>query len=375
MAEETTTVETPPDGLNFTEDDILKLEEDFKAPEEEDEEDEDEGDEDEDPDAGLEDEDDEEEEEGEVEAEGEEEEDDDDEKEVDELSESDKDKRKAKEKKTKGAKDSDEGTEGYELLVDGQPILIDTEEELAAWAQKGIHYEKKDRARQKVVDDATYTMNALINDPLASLEEIWTAKYGGNHEQARQHVAKLAETYLEPIWRELTAEPAQRLKIQQERFNTRSQKQQQKQQQQQQNSFSQEDLQFIQTMDVQIASALESVDLPKEDVALRKWMADVMRDGIDRGIDPDPRAAAEFIKETQEKRMKALGVSVPKKDRKSGGKKKLSASKKIAKAKARRSSRQGGTGKASSGKKRQQPQFMTTREWLDGLNSDLNLEP
>jgi hypothetical protein len=364
MAEETTTVETPPDGLNFTEDDILKLEEDFKAPEE-DEEDEGE-DEDEDPDPGLEDEDDEEdEEEDDEEAEGDEE---------GEEDEGAKDEATPPQKEAPAKKPKEEKTEGYELTVDGQQILIDTEEELAAWAQKGIHYEKKDRARQKVVDDATYTMNALINDPLASLEEIWTAKYGGNHEQARQHVAKLAETYLEPIWRELTAEPAQRLKIQQDRFNQRSTQQQKKQQQQQQNSFSQEDLQFIQTMDVQIAGALDSVDLPKEDVSLRKWMADVMRDGLDRGIDPDPRAAAEFIKETQEKRMKALGVPVPKKDRKPGGKKKPSA-KKIAAAKARRSSRQGGTGTAPSGKKRQQPQYMTTRQWLDGLNSDLNLEP
>jgi hypothetical protein len=372
MADETTTAEAPPDGLNFTEDDIIKLEEEFKAPPQEDAEDEDE-DEDEDPDAGLEDEGDEEEEEGEGETEGEEEEDDD----LDEDEEGDKEpeaKASKKGDKKKSAKGDEKPEQGYELLVDGQQILIDTEEELAAWAQKGIHYEKKDRARQKVVDDATYTMNALINDPLASLEEIWTAKYGGNHEQARQHVAKLAETYLEPIWRELTAEPAQRLKIQQDRFNQRSTQQQQKQQQQQQNSFSQEDLQFIQTMDVQIASALEAVDLPKEDVDLRKWMADVMRDGIDRGIDPDPRAAAEFIKTTQEKRMKALGVSVPKKDRKSGGKKKPSA-KKIAAAKARRSSRQGGTGTAPPGKKRQEPQFMTSRQWLDGLNSDLNLEP
>lgn len=365
MAEETTTVETPPDGLNFTEDDIVALEEEFKAPPQEDAEDEGE-DEDEDPDAGLEDEDEEEEDEEEdEEAEG------DEEGEADEGDPpADGKVKEAPEKK----KAKEEKTEGYELLVDGQQILIDTEEELAAWAQKGIHYEKKDRARQKVVDDATYTMNALINDPLASLEEIWTSKYGGNHEQARQHVAKLAETYLEPIWRELTAEPAQRLKIQQDRFNQRSTQQQQRQQKQQQNSFSQEDLQFIQTMDVQIASALEAVDLPKEDVDLRKWMADVMRDGIDRGIDPDPRAAAEFIKTTQEKRLKALGVSVPKKDRKSGGKKKPSA-KKIAQAKARRSSRQGGTGTAPPGKKRQEPQFMTSRQWLDGLNSDLNLEP
>lgn len=357
MADETTTVEEP-QGLDFTEDEITALEEEFKVPPVED--------------ADDDDDDDEEDLEGEEEEEEEEEESGDEEGDeggpggdVGEEEEGEEDPAQGK------GKEAEEETQGYELVVDGQSILVDTEAELAAWAQKGIHYEKKDAARQKIVDDATFTMNAMIDNPMVSLEEIWTSRYGGNNEQARSHVAKMAEAYLKPIWEEATAEPADRLKLQEERFTRRAQNMRQQHQQAAQGQFTQEDLQFIQSMDVQIASALEAVDLPKEDTTLRKWMADVMRDGLDRGINPDPRAAAEFIKSQQKARSKALGNPVPK-DRKKPGKK-TSTAKKIAKAKARRSSRQSGEGTAPV--KRQRPKFMTTREWLDGLNSDLNLEP
>jgi hypothetical protein len=358
MADETTTVEEPK-GLNFTEDDIKALEEDFKAPAE-----------DADDELGLDDED--EDEEGEAEEEGEEEEGGEAEGDEGEPGGETAVKEDGEGKTAEGkGKTAEEETEGYELLVDGQQILVDTEAELAAWAQKGIHYEKKDAARQKVVDDATYTMNAMINNPMVSLEEIWTSRYGGNNEQARSHVAKMAEQYLKPIWEEATAEPADRLKLQEDRFTKRAQNIQQQQQQAAQGQFTQEDLQFIQQMDVQIASALDAVDLPKEDQTLRKWMADVMRDGLERGISPDPGAAAEWIKSQQKARGKALGNPVPKKDRKKPGKNASAA--KIAQAKSRRSSRQSGGGPAPV--KRQRPQFMTTREWLDGLNNDLNLEP
>jgi hypothetical protein len=351
-------------SLSFSEDELQGLESDFKAAPEEEEEDDSE-DEDEEGEA----EEDEEEEEGDVEDEGEEEDEDE-----GEEQEGDSENAKKKPDGESAAKKAgeEEKTEGYELNVDGQTVLVDTEEELAAWAQKGIHYERNRLVNEKKINDATYTMNALINDPMASLEEIWTAKFGGNHEQARQKVAKMCEFYLEPIWRELTAEPAQRLKMQEERFTKRQQQTTAQAQQAQDGQFSQEDIQFIQNIDVQIETALESEGLPKESIPLRKWMADVMREGLDRGIQPDPRAAAAYIKSQQKERDEALGNSAPVKDR---GKKKVSKkAAKIARAKARRSQRQGGGKAAPPGKRRREPQYLTTREWIDGLNKDLKLE-
>lgn len=308
----------------------------------------------------------EEEEEGESETEGEEE----GEEEGDEEGES---AEETEEAEGEGGEEAEEEQTQYELTVDGQRVVVEGEDNLAAWAQKGIHYEKKDRERQRVVDDAVFTMNALINDPMASLEEIWTSKFGGNNEQARLYVAQLASDYCEPIWREQTAKPADRLKLQQERFEKRQQQLHAQQQKAAEGQFSQEDIQFIQTLDSQIEGALEEVGLPKENATLRKWMADVMRDGLDRGIPPDPRAAAHYIKAQQDERQKALGETAPDKDRKKPKSKKDKAAAKIAQARKRRSSRQGGQQPQQS--RKQEPRFMTTREFLDGMNRDLRLEP
>lgn len=366
MAEEETITTEPAisSDLTFSEDDLTALEDEFKTPEEEEEEEEDEPAEDEDQDADEEEgggvkEEDEEGEEGTVDA-----------------GDGDGGDKQAAEEETDAeaaAKVKEEANaEGYELIVDGKPVLVETEDQLAAWAQKGIHYEKSRLQMEKRIEDATFTMNALVNDPLASLEEIWTHKFSGNHEQARAHVQKLCEGYLEPIWKELTAEPAKRLELQQERFQKRSMQDRAQQEQKQAGQFTQEDIQFIQQLDQQIAHALDDVGLPKEDVTLRKWMSDVMRDGLGRGIHPDPRAAAEFIKSQQAARQESLGNSAPVKDRKKTGAK--AKAQKIAKAKQRRSQRQGGE-KMPQGKGRREPQYMSSRQWLDGLNHDLNLEP
>jgi hypothetical protein len=363
MAEEDTAVQAEPQGLTFTEEELDQLEAEFEKPQKETPDEEDELDLDDEED---EDEDEDEDEEEEAEAEGKE--DDEEEEEAEAETEAD------DESDSEGAREKD-AEEGFELVVDGQPVQVDTIDDLAAWAQKGIHYERKQQENQKVVDDAIFTMRAMVNDPMPALEEIWTQRYGGNNEQARAHIAKLAENYLEPIWREMTAEPAERLKLQQERFNKRWQEHQQRQEAQQQGQFSQEDIQYIQTMDAQIGHALKSVDLPADNTTLRKWMADVMRDGLARGIQPDPVAAAEYIKSQQEERQRALGNSAPsKKDRKKTKAQGAKAAKKIQKAKARRSSRTRGQGQAPQ-RRRQEPRYMTSREWLNGLNTDLNLEP
>jgi hypothetical protein len=361
--EETLTSDEPQisSNMTFSEDDLAALDAEFQAPDEEETED-DVTDEAEEGETG--------EEEAEEEGEDEEEE------ASGEEAEGQEGDTEVAEEEPDGEADSEgegekEEAEGYELIVDGQPVTIDTEDELAAWAQKGIHYEKKRVGMERSVENATFTMNALVNDPMASLEEIWTQKFNGNHEQARQHLRKLCEDYVMPIWQEETAQPADRLKLQQERFSKRLQQQQTAHQQQQAGQFSQEDIQFIQSLDQRIHTALENVGLPSGDQTLRKWMVDVMRDGLPRGIQPDPQAAAEFIKSQQEQRLQALGNSAPAKDQKKTKAKKKAA--KIQKAKARRSKHQGG--KATPQGKRRQPQYMTSREWMDGLNHDLNLEP
>lgn len=357
--EETTTTEEPElsSGISFSDDELSALEDDFKAPEEE-EEDESEGEDEE-----GEEREDEEEEAGETEGE------DDAEGAVDVEG---KPEPEGKEEDAEG-KETEGEPEGYELIVDGKPVLVDTEEDLARWAQKGIHYEKKRLEMERSVENATFTMNAMVNDPMAALEEIWTGKYAGNHEQARAHIQKLCEGYLEPIWRELAAEPAQRIQLQEKRFTARLQQQKAQNERSQEGQFTQEDIDFIQTLDGQIESALNGVGLPAEDPTLRRWMADVMRDGLARGIHPDPAGAAQYIKGEQQARSEALGNSAPAKDRE---KTKASAkAAKIAKAKARRSTRQGGGKSRPPSRQSRAPQYMSSRAWLDSLNKDLQLEP
>jgi len=231
------------------------------------------------------------------------------------------------------------------------------------------------QALEKRAEDSEWTVNAILKDPINSILELWTANnFSGNFEQARFEMRKLVEGWLEPVWKEETAKPNERFQMQQQRMQTRHQKTQQQQQAQLDSSFTQDDITFIQNMDVNMSQALRDVDLPAENADIRKWMAQVMRDGIDRGIDPDPRAAAQFIKGEQEKRSEALGKTPTRKGGKKSGKSSDPA--RIAAAKARRSQPgRGGTApKGGRRKKGGPPKSMTTREFLSGINEAIGVD-
>lgn len=269
--------------------------------------------------------------------------------------------------------DEDAAQEGYELVVDGQSVLVDTEEELAAWAQKGIHYERKQQDLERRVENSEFTVNAILKDPLNSILELWTAnEFGGNYEQARFQMRQLVENWLDPVWKEELAKPHERAAMQQQRMQSRHQRTQQQQQAQLDSSFTQEDIDFIQNMDVHISEALRESGLPAENKNLRQRMAQVMRDGVDRGIQPDPRAAVQFIKSQQEELSKALGNTPTPRDGKKSGKSSDPAA--IKAAKNRRSKSQKGKAPRKGGRRRKEPQYITAREFMTGINDKLGVD-
>ena len=270
--------------------------------------------------------------------------------------------------------EEEESSAGYELVVDGQQVLIDTEEELARWAQKGIHYERRAQETQKRMEDATFTLNAMLNDPINFLEEYYTEQLGGNNEAARGECYKICAAYVKPILDEIAADPASRAKLQQDRWQKRQQQQTQRAQLQQQQQFTQEDLTFIRDLERNIVGALEKAGLPGDSAPLRKRMADVMLAALERNEQIHPIDAAEFIKREQADYQNALKAAVPKgqpKEKRSKEEKEAA----IKKARQKRSRKKVGTGSAAGRARRQEPRYITGREFLEGINTALNLEP
>lgn len=263
--------------------------------------------------------------------------------------------------------------EGGEFLVDGQKVVLETDAEIAEWVQKGIHYEKQHNQLLERVENSEFTVNAILNDPINSILELWTANnFGGNYEQARFQMRQMVEGWLKPVWEEELAKPHERAQMQQQRMQQRHQQQQQHTQQQLESSWTNEDIEFFQNFDVQVGEALRAVDLPAESKPLRKWMAQVMRDGVERGIEPDFMAAAHFIKSQQDERAEALGKDPTRKDGRKTGKSKDAAA--IEAAKKRRSSPQRSQSPQRGGRRRKEPEYITAREFLTGINDKLGVD-
>jgi hypothetical protein len=263
--------------------------------------------------------------------------------------------------------------EGYELTVDGQAVLVDTEEELAAWAQKGIHYEKHAQETQKRMEDATFALQSMLNDPAAFLVNFHAGQNGGNREAARQVVFEICRNYVMPILDEQAADPAKRLQLQRARWDQDQQQAAQERRIEQQNSYTQEDIQELHNLERGANAALERVGLP-QDSAMRKRMAGFMLGALDRGHQMHPIEAAEIVRREVDEYQKAAGKAAPKGQKKPDKRSRKEKQAAIKRAKAKRSRKKTGNATAT-GRRREEPRTMNSREFLDGINTALNLDP
>ena len=367
--EETTQVEEEPSSNNlvFSEEEISKLEKDFNEPAEDEgketkPEDEDE-DEDEDDDAVLDgidldtEDDDEDEETGS---------DDDD-------PEGDAGVRK-KAGEDEDEDEDEEEDEGFSLLVEGKTHQVENIDQLAALAQKGIFYEKRATESKRALDNANFTMRAMINDHFGFLEEFYTQKFG-NYESARKHVAELAHAYVVPYYKELQAEPEQQRQLAENRQLKRQAKtgQQNGNGQQTERTYTQAEIEQLQTLEHNVSVALQEVGLPKDSDALRKRMADIMLEAMTRDETMHPLTAAKHLLRERKTLQKELSRTVPKgrKTGKSGKQKKAD----IAAAKTRRSRKKSGTAEQRGERTVKSQRTYTGREFIGSLNDALGLEP
>lgn len=262
--------------------------------------------------------------------------------------------------------------EGFTLVVDGQEVEVPDVDALAALAQKGIFYERRAGDTKRALDNANFTMKAMINDHFGFLEEFYAQKFG-DYESARQHVAKLAHSYVVPYYKELQAEPEQQQLLRDKRQLEREKRNGGQQQTQSQNTFTQDEISELQTLEHNVSTALGEVGLPEDSEPLRKRMADIMLGALERDEYMHPLSAAKHLLRERQQLQKELARTAPKGRKGKKSKKQQKAD--IAAAKTRRSSKKRGTGDRGGQRRRAEPQFMTGREFLNGINSALDLEP
>jgi len=239
-------------------------------------------------------------------------------------------KEKAIEPDTEGAdtslKDGDgaeEGAEGdtkpdeyvWELKVDGEERIVESEQELVDWAQKGMSLEKTSTENKQLADDAKFTMNAVINDTFGFLEEMTVSQICGtrtpgfeDYEQARNHVARLCEQYLGPYLQEIAAPDTEKRAIKAERQLAQERKRSERDQNTQAEQYTQEDVEWMQNLQHDIGMALKEFDLP-DTAPIKGRMASLMDEAIESGGDMHPQEAAKIISQEREEYLKSLGGS------------------------------------------------------------------
>lgn len=270
--------------------------------------------------------------------------------------------------------DEEEEDETFTLLVEGKEHHVENVDRLAALAQKGIFYEKRANESKRALENANFTMSAMIRDHFGFLEEYYTQKFG-NYESARKHVAELAHAYVVPYYKELQAEPEQQRQLAENRQLKRQAKsgQQNGNGQQTEKTYTQAEIEQLQTLEHNVSVALHEVGLPKDSDPLRKRMADIMLDALSRDETMHPLTAAKHLLRERKALQKELSRTVPKgrKTGKSGKQKKAD----IAAAKTRRSRKKSGTGEQRGGRTVRTQRTFTGREFIDSINDALGLEP
>lgn len=275
---------------------------------------------------------------------------------------------------TEGAEEESGEATIYTLVVNGREVEVDGEEELAKLAQRGLAADEKFEAAHHESENAQFTMNAMLRDPMGFLQNVAAKQNGGDYEAARMQIGKIAENFLTPIYKELAAKPDEQRAIKAERERDRALQTRQGQTQNTEPTYTQEDLTWIQNLTQGCNAALEAEDLPAGDDAqanaLRKRMADLMMAAEDRRENMDPRQAAQIVKRERDEYREALGQSAPQ-----GRKGKKPSKAAVKEARGKRSQKKKGA--ANRGKKRGKaaPKTFSGRDFVKSLDSAFELEP
>ena len=350
--EETTVVEDETSSqLDFTDEELAALDgdsEDGTTPEAEEDPEGDEGEESEDPEEEEEDEEGEEDSDDTEGAEGEEEGED--------------------EGEDEGETEEEEPeTETFELEVRGQKHTIEGVDDLAALAQKGIFFEAECNQMREKVESASFTMNAMIKDPLGFYEAFCTQKNGGNYDAARAECYRIADAYMKPILEEIGADEAGRERLRKAREDKLGA--QREREEYQNKTFTHEDMEWIRVAQHNVGVALAEAGLPEDSSRMRKRMADIMLEQHRGGTDVHPQQAAAMLREELE----SLGseiASPPKGGKKARTKEEKQAAIKRARAKKSRKKMAG----AREGAPRGEVRSINSRQFLDGIDKALNLD-
>lgn len=269
--------------------------------------------------------------------------------------------------------DDEEGEEGPEfvLTVEGEEYEVNDVDDLARLAQKGIFYEKRDAQTQQALNSANFTMQAMINDHFGFLEEFYAQQFG-DHESARTHVAKLAHNYLVPYYKEMQSEPEQQ-QLMREKRQLEREKRNMGRNQNGQVTFTQEEVQELHNLEMNITSALGEVGLPKDSAPLRKRMADIMLGALEHNQNLHPVQAAKILLKEREQLHAELTRTLP-----SGGRRRQKTpaqrERDIAATRQRRSRKKPGNAQGKPPRQRQPARTFTGRQFLDELDNALNLD-
>jgi len=284
----------------------------------------------------------------------------------------------------KARKDGDgdeESTEGdtkpddyvYTLHVDGEEVEVESEEKLVDWAQKGMSLEKKSTETNRLAQDAQFTMNAIINDPMGFLEEMSVSQICGtrtpgfdDYESARNHVARICEKYLGPYLQEIAAPDTEKRAIKAERQLDQERKRSERDQQTQTEQYTQEDVEWMQNLQHDIDIALKEFDLP-DTAPIKGRMASLMDEAIESGGDMHPQEAAKIISKEREEYLKSLGGSVS--DDQSESKKKVA----VKEAKANKSRKKAGVSKGVK-RPRKKVASINSRDFMDRIDEAYGLD-
>ena len=280
----------------------------------------------------------------------------------------------AAEESETGKEDEEDAEEGtvYTLVVNGREVEVDGEEALATLAQKGLAAVEKFAAAHKEAENAQFTMNAMLRDPTGFLQTVAAKQNGGNYEAARMQIGKICEDFLRPIYEEMAAKPDTQARMKAERELARERETHQGQNQNTQNTFSQEDLSWVQGLTNECDAALKAEDLPAGEGSepLRKRMADLMLAAEHRREHMTPHQAAKLVRQERDAYHESLQKSAPK-----GRTKEKPSKAALKEARAKRSRKKKGV--ATRGKKQKGAGVKTFsgRDFIKGLDSAFDLEP
>lgn len=277
-------------------------------------------------------------------------------------------------------KEGEEGKEGkeeeeeepepevFELEVKGQKHTVEGIDDLAALAQKGIFFEAECNQMREQVKSASFTMNAMVKDPLGFYEAYCTQKNGGNYDAARAECYRIADAYMKPILEEIGADEAGRTKLRQAREDKLSA--QKEREEYQEKSFTHEDMEWIRIAQHNVGVALAEAGLPEDSSRMRKRMADIMLEQHRGGSDVHPQQAAQMLREELE----ALGAEVASPPGKDGKKTRTKEEKQAAIKRARAKKSRKKTGLGREGAPRGEVRTINSRQFLDGIDKALNLD-